>query len=96
MSKRLGVKLAVTVAALSAMTLLQGCVGEEDESVLRNAWTPVGYPWTMFNYFGYYQGATGGSGQGGTSSSSGGASVATAISSAAGGGGGQVSTGGAM
>ena len=96
MSKRLGVKLAVTVAALSAMTLLQGCVGEEDESVLRNAWTPVGYPWTMFNYFGYYQGATGGSGQGGTSSSSGGASVATAISSAAGGGGGQVSAGGAM
>ena len=30
MSKRLAVKLAVTVAALSAMTLLQGCGDEED------------------------------------------------------------------
>jgi hypothetical protein len=96
MSKRLGVKLAVTVAALSAMTLLQGCVGEEQDSVLRNAWTPVGYPWTLFDYAGYYQGPVGGSGQGGTSSTSGGAAVASAISSAAGGGGGQVSAGGAM
>jgi hypothetical protein len=93
MSKRLGVKLAVTVAALSAMTLLQGCEGEDDSSVLSAAWTPAGYPWTMFNYLGFYQSAAGGSGQA-ASSSSGGSAVATAISSAAGGGGGQVSAGG--
>ena len=96
MSKRLGVKLAVTVAALSAMTLLQGCVGEEDGTVLSSAWTPAGYPWTMYNYLGYGQTTDGASAQAATSSSSGGAAVSSAISSAAGGGAGAVSTGGAM
>ena len=40
MSKRLGVKLALAIAAVSAMTLLQGC-GEDDVSI-GLAWGPVG------------------------------------------------------
>jgi len=95
MSKKLAVKLAVTVAALSAMTLLQGCEGEEDGTLLSNAWTPAGFPWTLNNYLGFSQVGTGGSGQA-AGTTSGGASVGAAISSAMGGGGGQVSAGGAL
>ena len=40
MSKRLVAKLAVTVAALSAITLLSGCYGELGSDVLQMAWTP--------------------------------------------------------
>ena len=40
MSKRLGVKVAVTIALLSAMTLLQGC--EDDGIVIGAAWAPIG------------------------------------------------------
>jgi hypothetical protein len=90
MRKRIAVKLAVTVAALTAMTLLQGCEGEEDGLTLRAAYTPVGYPWTLYNYYGY--GSAGGSSQGtATGATSGGSSVASAISSAGGSSGGQVS-----
>jgi hypothetical protein len=96
MSKRLGVKLAVMVATVSAMTLLQGCDGDQDDSVVSSAWTPVGYPWTLYNYAGVGQSAAGGSSQSAGAASSGGAAVAGAISSARGGGGGQVSAGGAM
>lgn len=92
MSKRVAVKLAVTVAAVCAMTVLQGCEGENDDLVLRSAWTPAGYPWTMFNYFGYDQSITGDSGQG-TTAGSGGSTVSSAISSGMGGSGGQVSGG---
>ena len=95
MSKRLAVKLAVTVAALGAMTLLQGCEGEEDSSVVSNAWTPAGFPWTLYNYMGFGASAGGSSGQA-SGSSSGGASVGSAIASAAGSGGGGVSTAGAQ
>jgi hypothetical protein len=42
MSKRLIVKLAVMAAALSAMTLLQGCEDEENSFVVMTAWLPVG------------------------------------------------------
>jgi hypothetical protein len=41
MSKRLGVKLALAIAAVSAMTLLQGC-GEDDDVSIGLAWGPVG------------------------------------------------------
>ncbi len=41
MNKRLAVKLAVVVAALSAMTLLQGC-GEDDGIEIGGAWAPIG------------------------------------------------------
>jgi hypothetical protein len=93
MSKKLAVKLAVTITAVCAMTLLQGCEGEEDGVVLSSAWTPVGYPWTMVNYFGYDQSVTGGAGQGTTTTGSGGQTVSSAISSGMGGSGGQVSGG---
>jgi hypothetical protein len=43
MSKRLVVKLAVTVAALGAMTLLQGCYEEEDGMVVSFAWSPINF-----------------------------------------------------
>lgn len=41
MSKRLVLKVAVMVAALSAVTLLQGC-GGEDGVEIGGAWMPVG------------------------------------------------------
>jgi len=41
MRKRLVLKMAVMVAALGAMTLLQGCGEEEDGLVLRFAWMPI-------------------------------------------------------
>ena len=85
MSKRLVLKLAVTIAALSAVTLLQGCGEEEDGSILSYAWSPVGSTPLVGFGFGTGGGATAGGGQ----SASG--SVAGAIASAAGGGGGQVS-----
>ena len=41
MSKRLVLKVTVMVAALSAVTLLQGC-GEDEGVVIGGAWMPVG------------------------------------------------------
>jgi len=93
MSKRVAVKLAVTVAAVCAMTVLPGCEGENDDLVLRSAWTPVGFPWTLYNYFGYDQSITGDSGQRTSAGGTGGSTVSSAISSAMGGSGGQVSGG---
>jgi len=94
MSKRVGVKLAVTVAAVCAMTVLPGCVGEQDSTVLSNAWTPAGFPWTLVNYLGYGPSVAGDSGQGATTTTgSGGQTVSSAISSGMGGSGGQVSGG---
>src|ERR1017187_5432544 len=43
MNKRFVVKLAVTVATLTVVTLLQGCYQEEDSLVLSMAWAPVGF-----------------------------------------------------
>jgi hypothetical protein len=41
MSKRTTLRLALAIAAVSAMTLLQGC-DEEDGFLVRVAWSPVG------------------------------------------------------
>ena len=94
MRKGLAVKLAVTCAALGAMTLLQGCEGEEGDSSVGSPWTVAGFPWTMFNYAGFGATAPGTAGQGAAASNSGGQTVASAVASAAGTGGGQVSAGG--
>jgi len=91
MSKRLVVKLAVTVAVLGAMTLLQGCGEEEDGLVLRMAWSPVGFSPVVGFGFAPSQGAIGGGGQS-APVSAGGVSVAGAAR--AGAGGNQVSGGG--
>jgi hypothetical protein len=42
MSKRLVIKLILTVATLCVITLLQGCSAEVDSAVLSKAWMPVG------------------------------------------------------
>ncbi len=41
MSKRLVLKLAVMMAVLGAMTLLQGC--DDDGVVIGGAWAPAGF-----------------------------------------------------
>ena len=71
MSKRLGVKAALAIAALSAMTLLQGC-GEEEGFVIGAAWAPIGSVPLPGFMPGFSQGAAGGTGQ-----STGGTAVAT-------------------
>ena len=92
MRKRLVLKAAVMAAALSAMTLLQGCGEEEDGLVFRFAWMPV-MPGVTFGTAGVAmsQGSAGGAAQ----STGGGAGGATAgaVASGRGGGGGQVSGG---
>jgi hypothetical protein len=85
MSKRLVLKLTVTIAALSAMTFLQGCGDEEDAPLLGYAWAPYGSVPVIGFAFGGGQASAAGGGQ----SSSG--STSSAVASAAGGGGGQVS-----
>jgi hypothetical protein len=96
MRKGLAVKLAVMCAALGAMTLLQGCEGEEGDSAMGSAWTPAGFPYTLFNYANVGGSTAGGAGQAAGTTSTGGQTVSSAISSAAGTGGGQVSAGGAL
>jgi hypothetical protein len=91
MSKRLVVKLALTVAVLGAMTLLQGCGEEEDGSLLSYAWSPVGSRPLIGFAFGASQGAIGGVGQGGGAAMGG---LTAGGAAAAGGGGNQVSGGG--
>ena len=87
MSKRLLVKMAVAITALSAVTLLQGCADEDDGVVIGMAWMPVG-SMAIFGFDPTYgQGSMGGAGQ-----STAGA-TAGAAAAAAGGGGGQVSGG---
>ena len=82
MSKRLLVKLAVTAAALSVVTLLQGCDEEEDNPLASSAWAPAGY----FPITGTAGLANQTSAAGAGQSTSG--STAAAVSTAAGGGGG--------
>jgi len=91
MSKRLVVKLAVSVAVLGAMILLQGCDEEEDGLVIRMAWSPVGFSPVVGFAFGPSQTAMGGGG-GGVAAATGGVSAAGAAR--AGGAGNQVSAGG--
>jgi hypothetical protein len=90
MSKRLVVKLAVTVAALGAMTLVQGCYEEEDGMVVSFAWSPINFvPAARFG-FAPNQGAMAGGVQGGGGGAATGG-VTAAGAAAAGGGGNQVS-----
>jgi hypothetical protein len=88
MSKRLVLKLGVMVAALSAVTLLQGCA-DEDGVVVAGAWMPVGSGTLPVFIFG--TAASGGAGGGGGQNATG--ATAGAVAAGAGGGGGQVSTG---
>ena len=63
MSKRLVVKMAVAITALSAVTLLQGCADEDDGVVIGMAWMPVG-SMAVFGFDPTYgQGSMGGAGQ---------------------------------
>jgi hypothetical protein len=90
MSKRLVLKLTVMVAAVSAMTLLQGCDSDNDGVTVAGAWMPVGsgtLPVFIFGSAAGGGGIGGGGGQGATGATAG------AVAAGAGGGGGQVSTG---
>ena len=87
MSKRLVVKVAVAITALSAVTLLQGCGDEEDGLVFGMAWMPVGSV-SIFTF-----GPTSSQGSTGGASQSTAGATAGAAAAAAGGGGGQVSGG---
>jgi hypothetical protein len=76
MNKRFVVKLAVTVATLTVVTLLQGCYQEEDSLVLSMAWSPVGFSPAQPPAFAPSSAVTGGSVQGG---SAGGGQAAAAM-----------------
>ena len=89
MSKRLIAKLTVTVAALSAITLLTGCSAEIDKTVASIAWLPYGSSpalGTQFVPIGN-AGAGGGGNAGGSSSQSASSGTSSAVASGAGGGG---------
>ena len=89
MSKYLIAKLSVTVAALSAMTLLQGCSKEVSDDVLKAAWLPVGSQLPLgTEFFPIANGGTGASAGTGQSTGSGAAGAAAGA-----GGGNQVSSG---
>ena len=95
MSKRIVLRLGVMVAALSAMTLLQGCDEDNGGVTVAGAWMPVGSGTLPMYIFGT---AAGGGGMvGGGMVGGGGQNVtgatAGAVAAGAGGGGGQVSTG---
>jgi len=91
MSKRLAMKLAVAITALSAVTLLSGC-GDDDELVIGTAWAPVGFVPAFGGSPFAPAAAGGGGGQGAAGASSGGAAGAAAAGA---GGGNQVSAGAA-
>ena len=86
MSKRLVLKLGVMVAALGAMTLLQGC--DDDGVTVAGAWMPVGHSTLPVFVFGANAGGgmAGGGGQTATGAPAGGVTTAGAL-----GGGNQVS-----
>jgi hypothetical protein len=88
MSKRLVVKMAVAITALSAVTLLSGCNEEEGFSI-GAAWAPVGF----VPAFGTVPVSAGGSGGGGGQTATGGGGGGVAVGSV---GGNQVSTGAAV
>ena len=85
MSKRLLVKMAVAITALSAVTLLSGC-GEDDDLAISAAWAPVGFVPAFATVPTYAVGATGGGGQTAAGGGGGGVSAGSV-------GGNQVSTG---
>src|SRR5215467_670735 len=95
MRKGLAVKFAVMCAAAGAMTLLQGCEGEDADASVGSAWTVAGFPFTLFNYAGVGGTTAPAAAQPTGAATSGGQTVASAIAGAAGGmSGGQVSGGG--
>ncbi len=85
MSKRLVVKMAVAIAALSAVTLLSGC-GEEDDLAFSAAWSPIGFVPAFATVPTFAAGAAGGGGQTAASGAGGGVSAGSVGSN-------QVSTG---
>ena len=85
MSKRLLVKMAVAITALSAVTLLSGC-GEDDDLTISAAWAPVGFVPPFATVPTYAVGTTGGGGQTAAGGGGGGVSAGSV-------GGNQVSTG---
>jgi hypothetical protein len=87
MSKRLVLKLGVMVAAVGAMTLLQGC--DDDGVTVAGAWMPVGGG--SLAVFAFGSSAGGGTAVGGGQGTTG--ATAGAVAAGAGGGGGQVSAG---
>ena len=89
MSKRHVWKLGLMVAALGAMTLLQGCDEDNGGVTVAGAWMPVGSGTLPVFIFGAAVG--GGTAVGGGQNATG--STAGAVAAGAGGGGGQVSTG---
>jgi hypothetical protein len=89
MNKRLVAKLTVTVAALSAMTLLQGCSSEVNSAVVSAAWMPFGSQPPLGTEFVPIGSA--GAGAAASAGQSAATATASAVASAAGGGGGQVS-----
>jgi hypothetical protein len=91
MSKRLVLKLGVMVAALSAMTLLQGCDEDNNGVTVAGAWMPVGSGTLPVFIFGTAASAPPMGGGGGQSATG---ATAGAVAAGAGGGGGQVSGGG--
>jgi hypothetical protein len=95
MRKRLVFKLAVMVAALGAVTLLQGCDSDENGVVIGGAWMPVGMVPLPALVVGTGTGAGGGGAVGGGGQTATGA-TAGAVAAGAGGGGGQVSVGGVV
>ena len=84
MSKRLVLKLAVMVASVGVMTLLQGCGEEESSVVFRFAWMPVGFS-PIFST-GSAAGQSAGSAAGQTSAGATGGVTTAGAASAAGGG----------
>jgi hypothetical protein len=91
MSKRLVVKLAVMMTALSAVTLLSGC-GEDDDVVFGAVWMPC-IPGVTFGSAGFAT-STGATGGGGQAASAGVVdATAGAVAGAVGTAGGQVSGG---
>lgn len=93
MSKRLVIKLVVTITALSAMTFLQGCGEGEDGLVVRNAWMPAGLSMIQAPLFAPV--SSSGAGAASTSQAASGTGGAASIARAAGGGN-QVSAGAAV
>ena len=95
MRKRLVLKLAVMVAAVGAVTLLQGCDWDEHGVVIGGAWMPVGWAGLPALVVGTGAGGAGGGAVGGGGQTATGA-TAGAVAAGAGGGGGQVSVGGVV
>ncbi len=70
MSKRIGMRVALAITALGAMTLLQGCEDEEGFGI-GTAWAPIGSA-PLPGFFSTFTGSTGGTTQTTTGTATGG------------------------